>query len=479
MSLGGEIKMSEVRVRFAPSPTGYLHVGGARTALFNYLYARKTGGKFILRIEDTDIERSEKIFEEQLISALKWLGLEWDEGPDIGGDYGPYRQSERIELYHKYAQKLVEEGKAYEVYAYPEEIEQLREKLLAEGKAPHYTREMLEPYNTIERKREYQQKGLKPAIYFSMNRKDYVINDIVKGEVVFKAGSVGDFALLRSNGMPTYNYACVIDDGLMKITHVLRGDDHLSNTVKQVALYEAFGWSTPVFGHVSMILGPDGSKLSKRHGATSVEEFKARGYLPESIVNFLALLGWSHPEGKEILTKEELISSFSLERLVKNPAIFNPDKLRWMNSEHIRMKESKELVELAKQFLPNNLNNFNEEYLEKVLHAVKDRIEELSKLPELTEFFFTKPGLLPEKTPEAVETFKNLAVELEKLEDWSKESIYGTFKIAMKGAKLKGKDFYMTLRLILTGKSEGPELIDILEILGKDEVLKRINAFIL
>ncbi|AFG34605.1 glutamyl-tRNA synthetase [Fervidobacterium pennivorans DSM 9078] len=465
----------QVRVRFAPSPTGYLHVGGARTALFNYLFARKTNGKFILRIEDTDLERSEKVFEEQLINALRWLGLDWDEGPDIGGPYGPYRQSERTELYHYYAQELIKQGKAYEVYAYPEEIEQLREKLLAEGKAPHYTREMLEPYNTAERKREYEEKGLRPAIYFSMPRKDYVINDVVKGEVVFKAGSVGDFALLRSNGMPTYNYACVIDDGLMKITHVLRGDDHLSNTVKQVALYEALGWPVPVFGHVSMILGPDGSKLSKRHGATSVEEFKARGYLPEALVNFLALLGWSHPEGKEILTKEELISSFSLERLVKNPAIFNPDKLRWMNSEHIRMKDTKELVKLAKMFINRDVD---EAYLEKVIVAVKDRIEELSQLPELTDFFFERPNVSVEKTPEAVETYKALLEELQKVEVWNKENIYASFKTAMKNAKLKGKDFYMTLRLILTGKNEGPELIDILEILGKEEVIARIQNYL-
>ncbi len=465
----------QVRVRFAPSPTGYLHVGGARTALFNYLFARKTNGKFILRIEDTDLERSEKVFEEQLINALRWLGLDWDEGPDIGGPYGPYRQSERTELYHYYAQELIKQGKAYEVYAYPEEIEQLREKLLAEGKAPHYTREMLEPYNTPERKREYEEKGLRPAIYFSMPRKDYVINDVVKGEVVFKAGSVGDFALLRSNGMPTYNYACVIDDGLMRITHVLRGDDHLSNTVKQVALYEALGWPVPVFGHVSMILGPDGSKLSKRHGATSVEEFKARGYLPEALVNFLALLGWSHPEGKEILTKEELISSFSLERLVKNPAIFNPDKLRWMNSEHIRMKDTKELVKLAKTFINRDVD---EVYLEKVIIAVKDRIEELSQLPELTDFFFERPNVSIEKTLEAVETYKALLEELQKVEVWNKENIYASFKTAMKNAKLKGKDFYMTLRLILTGKNEGPELIDILEILGKEEVIARIKNYL-
>jgi len=469
--------MSEntVRVRFAPSPTGYLHVGGARTALFNYLFARKMGGKFILRIEDTDLERSERIFEEQLIAALRWLGLDWDEGPDVGGPYGPYRQSERVEIYQEYARKLVDEGKAYEVYAYPEEIEALRERLLAEGKAPHYTREMLEVYTTEERKREYKEKGLRPAIYFSMPRKDYVVHDVVKGEVYFKAGSVGDFALMRSNGMPTYNYACVIDDGLMKITHVLRGDDHLSNTVKQIALYEALGWPVPVFGHVSMILGPDGSKLSKRHGATSVEEFRNRGYLPEALVNFLALLGWSHPEGKEILTKEELIQSFSLERLVKNPAIFNPEKLRWMNAEHIRMKTVDELIGIARQFIGRNVD---EERLRKVVLSIRDRIEEFSELPELTRFFFERPENLPERTTEAVETYTTLLGELEKLETWTKETIYAAFKNAMKSAKLKSKEFYMSLRLILTGRTEGPELIDILEVLGKEETVARIRRFV-
>lgn len=464
-----------VRVRFAPSPTGYLHVGGARTALFNYLFARKTGGKFILRIEDTDLERSERIYEEQLIAALKWLGLEWDEGPDIGGPYGPYRQSERVQIYQEYAQRLVEEGKAYEVYAYPEEIEALRERLLAEGKAPHYTRQMLEAFTTEERKREYAEKGLRPAIYFSMPRKDYVINDVVKGEVHFKAGSVGDFALLRSNGMPTYNYACVIDDGLMRITHVLRGDDHLSNTVKQIALYEALGWPIPIFGHVSMILGPDGSKLSKRHGATSVEEFRNRGYLPEALVNFLALLGWSHPEGKEILTKEELIQSFSLERLVKNPAIFNPEKLRWMNAEHIRMKPIDELVKIARQYIDKEVED---ERLKKIVLAVRDRIEELSELPELASFFFKRPEKLPERTTDAVETYATLLEELEKLENWTKETIYAAFKNVMKTAKLKGKEFYMNLRLILTGRTEGPELIDVLEALGKDETIARLRNFV-
>jgi len=260
----------------------------------------------------------------------------------------------------------------------------------------------------------------------------------------------------------------------MKITHVLRGDDHLSNTVKQVALYEAFGWPTPIFGHVSMILGPDGSKLSKRHGATSVEEFKSRGYLPEALVNFLALLGWSHPEGKEILSKDELISSFTLDRLVKNAAIFNPEKLKWMNAEHIKMKDIDELVRISRQFINVDIND---EKLRKILIALKDRIEELSQLPEMADFFFHKPTNLPEKAPEAIETYDNLCLELDKIEEWNQENIYAAFKNVMKSAKLKGKNFYMTLRQILTGRIEGPELIDIIEILGKDEVVARIKAF--
>lgn len=472
--------MSEgVRVRFAPSPTGYLHVGGARTALFNYLFARKTGGKFILRIEDTDLERSERIFEERLIEALRWLGLDWDEGPDVGGPRGPYRQSERVEIYQNYAKKLVSEGKAYEVFAFPEEIENLREQLLREGVPPHYDRNMLEVYNTPQRRAEYAARGLQPAIYFSMPRKDYLVSDVVKGEVHFKAGSVGDFAILRSNGMPTYNYACVIDDGLMGITHVLRGDDHLSNTVKQLALYEALGWPTPIFGHVSMILGPDGSKLSKRHGATSVEEFRDRGYLPEALLNFLALLGWSHPDGKEILSKDELISSFSLERLVKNPAIFNPEKLKWMNGEYIRMKDLCQLTELAKPFLrPLIGETYDETKLQKVLQTVRERVGELSELPSLTEFYFRRPVCNVPRTAEAVESYAVLVSELEKVDNWTRETLQGAFKVTLKVSKLKGRDFYMTLRQILTGRTEGPELVDVLDVLGKDETLARLRDFL-
>ncbi|ABR29943.1 glutamyl-tRNA synthetase [Thermosipho melanesiensis] len=468
-----------VRLRFAPSPTGYLHVGGARTALFNFLYARKMKGSFILRIEDTDLERSQKEYEEGLINALKWLGLEWDEGPDVGGDFGPYRQSERLEIYWKYARKLIEEGKAYEVYAYPEEIEKLREKLLAQGKAPHYTREMLQQFTTPERIKEYEKKGLKPAIYFEMPRKEYVLNDIVKGRVIFKKGTVGDFAIIRSNGVPIYNFACVIDDHLMNITHVLRGDDHLSNTVKQIALYEAFNWETPEFGHVSMILGPDAKKLSKRHGATSVEEFRDRGYLPQAVVNFLALLGWSHPEGKEIMNLNELIDAFSLDRLGKNPAIFDPKKLRWMNAEHFRNLSEDKMLDVSRKYLLKFVTedeiDSRKDWFIRLLKSIKDRIEELSEIPNLVEFFFLEPDVTVDLSDEVKEVYLRLIEEFEEVEEWNEKNILNSFKAAMKGSKVKGKEFYMKLRIVLTGREEGPELIDVVYLLGKENIIKRLK----
>ena len=250
--------MGRVRVRFAPSPTGYLHVGGARTALMNYLFARHHGGAFVLRIEDTDMERSSKGLEEQLLDTLLWLGLEWDEGPRIGGAYGPYRQSERVNLYKKYAEELVKAGKAYKVYATPEEIDQVRERLVASGKPPHFSAEDFREFTTPEREKEYSERGENPVIFFKMPRKSYRLADLIKGEITFKEGSIGDFVILRSNGLPIYNFACVVDDHDMEITHVIRGDDHLSNTLRQLAIYEAFEWRPPKFAHVSMILAPTG-----------------------------------------------------------------------------------------------------------------------------------------------------------------------------------------------------------------------------
>ena len=465
-----------VRVRFAPSPTGFLHVGGARTALFNHLFARHFNGTFVLRIEDTDIARSERIFEEKLMDSLRWLKIQWDEGPDIGGPFGPYRQSERLHIYREYAEKLVKENKAYRVYAYPEEIEQLRKELLSKNLPPHYTREMFDRFATRERIREYEKKGLQPAIYFSMPRKTIVHNDLIKGQVVFNEGSVGDFALLRSNGMPTYNFACVVDDMLMKITHVIRGDDHLPNTVKQLAIYEAFGVEPPQIGHVSMILGPDGKKLSKRHGATSVEEFRARGYLPEAVVNYLALLGWSPPDAQEIMSMEEMIEKFSIDRVSKNPAIFDPGKLRWMNGYYIRKADARRIVELLIPYIElRGWSCTSKEWLENVFLCVRDRMHTLEEFTDLADFFFVRPEVTLQ-TDEAIRGgLLECATRLEQAVELTKEGLVNVFREVIKGSKLNAKEFYMSLRKALTGKSEGPELIDIVTLLGPTETVARIK----
>lgn len=465
-----------VRVRFAPSPTGFLHVGGARTALFNYLFARRFKGVFVLRIEDTDIARSERVFEKNLMDSLRWLGIEWDEGPDVGGAYGPYRQSERLQIYKEYAEKLVSCDKAYRVYAYPEEIEGLREELLSKDLPPHYTREMFDRFATKDRIREYEEKGLQPVIYFSMPRKTIVHNDLIKGQVVFNEGAVGDFALLRSNGMPTYNFACVVDDMLMRITHVIRGDDHLPNTVKQLALYEAFGVEPPQIGHVSMILGPDGRKLSKRHGATSVEEFRARGYLPEAVVNYLVLLGWSPPDAQEIMSMEEMIEEFCIDRVSKNPAIFDPGKLKWMNGHYIRKSAVQRIVELLIPYIEARKWTYRDKsWLESVFLSVRDRMHTLEEFTDLADFLFVKPDVSVEVNEQIRQGLLECANKLEKSGEFSKEQLVNVFREVVKQSKLNAKDFYMALRRALTGKNEGPELVDIVVILGAIETAKRIK----
>ncbi len=465
----GDGGVEMVRVRFAPSPTGYLHVGGARTALYNFLFARKEKGKFILRIEDTDVERSRKEYEDRLLDSLRWLGLNWDEGP--------FRQSERLDLYRDVAKKLIEEGKAYEVYAYPEEIEKIREELLSRGKPPHYERKMFEEFDTPERRREYEERGLKPAVFFSMPRKDYVLKDVVKGEVVFKRGSIGDFVIMRSNGLPTYNFACVVDDSDMGITHVIRGDDHLSNTLRQLALYEALEKTPPIFAHVSMILGPDGSKLSKRHGATSVEEFRERGYLPEALLNYLALLGWSHPDGKEIMPLEEMVESFSLERLSKNPAIFDPEKLRWMNSVYIRNLPIEKLAELSRPFIERaGYRIEDEERFKKMIEAIRDRIKELSEVPDLLSYFFEWERADVEFTDEERKALFEISSNLEKIE-WNRKNVVSAFKV-LKNYKINRKDFFHKLRIALSGREEGVELDVMIEILGFEEFKRRIDAYL-
>jgi nondiscriminating glutamyl-tRNA synthetase len=484
--MNGGIVM-EIRTRFAPSPTGYLHVGGVRTALFSFLYARRHGGKFILRIEDTDLERSERIFEDQLLDDLKWLGLNWDEGPDTDGSYGPYRQSDRLEVYRKFANKLVEEGKAYEVYAEPDDIGKLREEILAKSQAPHYTREMLEKLST-EKIDEYKMSGKKPAIYFSMPRKDWILNDLVKGDVNFTEDSTGDFAIMRSSGLPTYNFAVVVDDALMKITHVIRGDDHLSNTVKQMALYESFGFPLPAFAHLSTILGPDRTRLSKRHGSTSVGEYRKRGFLPEALVNYLALLGWSHPEQKEMMSIEEMEKLFDLDRVSKNPAVYDEKKLTWMNGRYIREVSDERLYETSKPFIVPKMFSeeeyvSNKKWIIQSIKSLKTELEELSQLSEKMEIFFVKPEVdhdlfVTVEKSGVIQAYKILIDLYESIDDWNVEKITEVTKKAVKDSKIKASDFYHPLRKILTGKESGPDLVEFIFLIGRENTIARLRKFL-
>ena len=328
--------MSEkVRVRFAPSPTGSLHIGGARTALFNLLYARHMGGSFVLRVEDTDTERSTEESAQAIVKGLRWLGLDWDEGPEKGGEYGPYYQSQRLHLYDEAIKKLVDEGKAYYCYCTPEELDERRKAAMAAGKPPKYDGKCRNL--TLEERKKLEAEGRKPAIRLKVPQEGQtVVEDLIRGTVVFENYVLDDFIMVKSNGIPTYNFACVIDDTGMNITHIIRAEEHLSNTPKQILVYDALGYEVPQFAHVPMILAPDRSKLSKRHGATSVEEFRDQGYMAQSIINYLTLLGWSPEGNEEIFDLEKSIREFSLDRVNKTAAIYDVKKLAWINGHYMR-----------------------------------------------------------------------------------------------------------------------------------------------
>ena len=332
----------EFRVRFAPSPTGELHVGNARTALFNWLFARHTGGTFVLRIEDTDETRSALSYQTALIDDLTWLGLTWDEGPEKGGAYGPYRQSERLDLYAAHLKKLIDADCVYPCYCTPEELEEERRMLILSKRMPRY----LGKFKTLSdaQRRALEAQGRKPSWRFKVPAASVAFDDLIRGAVRIEGEAVGDFIIVRSNGMPAYNFAVVIDDHHMRISHVIRGEDHLSNTALQIMLYRAFGYEPPVFGHHCLILGKDHLKLSKRHGAVSVGEFRRQGYLPEALLNYLGLLGSSFAEGREVLTPAEMIDAFALERASKSGAVFDEDKLRWLNAVHLRGRSAQSLI---------------------------------------------------------------------------------------------------------------------------------------
>lgn len=476
------------KVRFAPSPTGYLHIGGARTALFNYLHAKKTGGSFLVRIEDTDLARSTKESEEVIIRDLHWLGIHWDEGIEVGGEHGPYRSMERKHLYQPFIDQLIQEGKAYYCYCTEEEVEEQRKIQRTNNELPHYTGKCRNL--TPEQKAQYEKEGRTPVIRFRVPEDQKIlVKDLVRGDVEFDSNGVGDFVIVKSDGAPVYNFAVVIDDYLMEITTVIRGEEHLSNTPRQVLLYEALGFPVPKFAHVSLILGEDRSKMSKRHGSTHVDQYRSKGYLPEAIVNFLALLGWSPEEGEEeIFTLAELEKIFTLDRVTKNPAVFDIKKLNWMNGQYIRKAPIDEIVEMSIPFfieagyITEEESKTRREWLVKIVEAARERMEYLEQIKDHARIFFddtlhleneeAESMLRLDHVPMLLQAFQEKVEEVEAIDtDFAK----GIFKVLQKQTGVRGKNLFMCIRVALTGQCHGMELVDILEILGKEKVLARID----
>ena len=461
--------MKEIRVRMAPSPTGKLHIGTARSALFNYLFAKSQGGKFILRIEDTDKERSDPRFEKDIIDSLKWLGIEWDEF---------CRQSERKEIYAKYLEKLLAEGKAYRCFCSTEELELKRQEQMARGAAPKYNGKcQLYSKEQVEKRLA---KGEKSIIRFKTPAKKVRFNDLIRGEIEFDAGLIGDFSLAKALDYPLYNFAAAVDDFEMQISHVIRGEDHIPNTPKQILVQEALGLSQPKYAHLPLILGPDKSKLSKRHGAAAVLEYKKEGYLPETINNFMAFLGWNPDTDKETFLMKDLIKEFSLEKVQRSGAVFNVQRLDYLNGYYIRQKTLKELAVLCQPYLP-----FADlEFLEKIIALYQERLKRLSEIKELTDFFFTDKliydkELLRWKNAEDKEVKNNLD-KLDKIlhkvkeGEWTKENLE---KVLMPEAEKMGDrgKLLWPLRAALTGKKASAGPFEIAEALGEEKTLARIK----
>ncbi len=480
----------QIRVRFAPSPTGYPHVGNIRTALFNWLFARHHGGSFIVRIEDTDVNRRVQGAVEAILDSLRWLGLAWDEGPEVGGEYGPYFQSQRLELYHKAAQRLVSQGKAYYCYCSQERLEELRREQMRRKEPPGYDRRCrdLSP----EEREEKEAQGITPVVRFKtplQGRTSFY--DLIRGEVVFENSTIDDFVILKSDGYPTYHLANVVDDYLMEISHVLRAEEWLSSTPRHLLLYEALGFNPPQFAHLPMILGPDRSKLSKRHGAVSITEYKEQGYLPEAMVNFLALLGWSLDDKTEIIPLEELVKNFSLERVSKTAAVFNQDKLLWMNGVYIRSLSLDDFTQRALPFLDKGLPQsvkrpLSLDYVKKVMPLIQERAKTLAEIPELVRFFFIdeltyEPNLLIGKgmTEEmALKALQESKAKLSKLEKFDSESLEALLRPLAEELGLKTGQLFGTLRVATTGQTAAPPLFQTMAVLGKEVCLKRIDEAI-
>lgn len=484
----------KIRVRYAPSPTGHLHIGNARTALFNYLFARHNKGTMVLRIEDTDQKRNVKGGSKSQMENLHWLGIDWDEGPDKGGDYGPYRQSERKEIYQKYIDQLIDEGKAYYSYKTEEELEAQREEQRAAGVAPHYTYEY-EGMTADEIKQaqdEAKAKGLKPVVRIHIPEMEtYSWDDIVKGHLEFESDTIGgDFVIQKRDGMPTYNFAVVVDDHLMKITHVLRGDDHVSNTPKQLVVYEALGWEPPKFGHMTLIINSEtGKKLSKRDESVLqfIEQYRDLGYLPEAMFNFITLLGWSPKGENEIFNKREFIKQFDPARLSKSPAAFDQKKLEWINNQYIKKADRDTLLDLA-------LNNLQEaglvdehptpekmEWVRQLVNIYSVQMSYTKQIVDMAKIFFEEAKDLSDEEIEeiknddgrgVIEEFKK---QLDLIPRFTSVQIMNAIQATRKATGIKGRKLFMPIRIATTRSMVGPGIGEAMELLGKERVLEHID----
>ena len=477
-----------IKVRFAPSPTGPLHIGGARSALFNHLFAAGREGSFILRIEDTDLERSSRESELEIIKALRWLGISWNEGIEAGGENGPYRQTERLNTYREYTDILLSSGHAYLCYCSEEEIEQERQDLIEHGETPRYLGKCRQL--TQQQRKALEDEGRKPVVRFKVpDNQQIVINDFVRDKVVFESDGIGDYIIVKSDGIPTYNYAVVIDDVLMGITHVIRGEEHLSNTPRQVLVYEALGMPTPSFAHISLILNTEGRKMSKRDGDTAVLDYYKKGYLPEAVVNFIALLGWSPAGEQEFFTMDELIKDFCLKRVSKSPAVFDLNKLNYINSHYIKQTPDVELVELVLPFLNDkglfaggSISEEDRMWITGFIGAVKEKINNLSEVKDYIGYFWgtdleepeeeAKIVLRAETAPAVLDLFKSKVLTTVPLDAAFAKLI---LKEITKELGLKGKDVFMPIRIALTGQVHGPDLDRIIALLGTDNIIARLK----
>lgn len=488
--------LKDVRVRFAPSPTGYLHIGGLRTALYNYLFAKKNNGKFILRIEDTDQTRLVEGAIENLIDSLHWAGVEYDEGVFVEdhkvvqkGEYGPYIQSQRLDIYKKYVDELIENGYAYYCFCSKERLDQIRDEQKIKGLVPKY--DGLCRSIPLEEAKERVANGEEHVVRLKLpHDRDIKFYDIVRGDIVINTNDIDDQVLLKSDGFPTYHMAVVVDDHLMGITHIVRGEEWLPSTPKHVFLYEAFGWKKPEYVHLPTVLNKDRKKLSKRQGDVSVDDFKGKGYLPEGLINYLALVGWSPEDNEEILTMDEMVEKFSFDRVSKTGGIFDKDKLDWVNGHYIRSSSIERITDLAIPYLieagyiDEKFAVENREWVEILVDTVKESISYMSEMPEKVKFVFDDEIEIEEEAQELLQgeqvpqLFNGIIDELNTIEEIDMEYSKTFMKTIQKATGIKGKNLYMPTRAVITGNVHGPEMVNIIYLLGKDKIIKRVEKLL-